>query len=406
MALRKLLSVEDRPADGVTPLHHPSVRPFVETSAYARHAREAVGAGLAFFPALNKKPAVKGWARLKRPPFQSTIERINERFPSADWGHIPGAADMVVVDWDDGDLSAAVALFGPATFIVKTKRGFHLYYRFCAGIPSRDLQPLGIPAQIKSRRSFVMGWGSQSSNGALYRIIRGTVDDLKRLNEFPVATLEAITGKSIGDNDDEPVTPNEITEGRRRTIFAYLRFLGARGDLTSERDALAIGRAFNEQHNSPPLDDARVAATVRQVLRYVDAGTCRPPKRARNMRTPTHAEMQALHSLNFDKKRGAAYSFADAHTLFCILKGAHGLRCARGETFAIASKAMAAERIIPDWTDPKRYRKSTQALMSVGLLNRVAGGSVVKWFDDEGNRRVTGATAAQYQFARLAKVTK
>lgn len=364
--------------------------------AYVVYAIEAALAGLVILPAKNKKPLLKGWARLRSPPRISTIERMMLKFREADWGFIPAASDMVVVDWDEDDLPAALRVFGVTPFIVKTRRGYHLYYRKRGGVAATDLQAIGISAQIKSRRSLVMGWGSLTSSGTPYRIHCGNLNDLKTLPEFDVAALEKLTAKSIDDDQEKPRVPGTNTDGRRRALFAHARMLGAQGKLSrSNPDAgIALLAAFNEQYNSPPCECSYVERTFWQAVHYVESGQCKPPRHVRNFRTITRQEQQILLA-KLDLRK---FDFADAYTLFAMLKGQHGLRSAGGDPFAIASKAMARAGVIPGWSH-KKYQKSTRALLSVNLITRSSCASTI-WCKQT-DREVIGRVPAFYQFVRV-----
>jgi hypothetical protein len=129
--------------------------------------------------------------------------------------------------------------------------------------------------------------------------------------------------------------------------------------LSSESDALEAARAYNAERNDPPEEDAKVAATARSVWKYLQKGSCRPPRDSSWSGLTSH-ERAALRSL------GPDFDYADALALFMELKRVHGARAQRGETFALAATAMARTGIIPGWGDRKRYLRATRALQACG----------------------------------------
>ncbi len=69
--------------------------------------------------------------------------------------------------------------------------------------------------------------------------------------------------------------------------------------------------------------------------------------------------------------------------LYVTLQAAHGARVTRGETFAVAARAME-HQVLP-WNE-RRIRLATKTLVSFGLLERVYDGGIGK------------GDAAQYTF--------
>jgi len=368
--------------------------------ALARELHAAHAAGLVIVPTRAddaKHPAWTKWAQRKRQARLSTLERFVARSPGANWGYVPGASDLVVVDVDERDLlDQALDTFGPTPVHVETgEKGWQLPYRFEGGIPSRDLRYVaGLPIEIKSQRTLVVGWGSiHPKTGRQYRIAQGTPEDFARLPTFNVAALERLIGHSATEAE-EPRAPTSNLEGERNfRTFAHLRGIGAAGVFASLDDVLAEGHNYNTNRNDPPLGDDEVVKICRSVWKYVEAGTCKAPKKARSYAAPTKTEFATLRELDI-----AEFDFADALTLLVELKGAHGLRARSGETFAIAAKAMAQAEVIPGWTDRKRYMGATKALRSVGLIAQTSGVVLQKWQNAHGKRLVTGRQAAQYQF--------
>lgn len=82
-----------------------------------------------YFPAKNKRSCIKGWQTLATTD-QNQIALWNQQFPGCQWGMLAGRpSGMFIVDCDDMDSYAwFTSQFGFGSYIVQTKRGFHLYY--------------------------------------------------------------------------------------------------------------------------------------------------------------------------------------------------------------------------------------------------------------------------------------
>ncbi len=378
--------------------------PAVDKSPFASHAKLAALSGLVVVPSEGKRPRISGWARLKRPPFPRTVDAWAIKWPTADWGFNPGASNIVVVDWDDADLNRATQTFGPTPFIVATRRGFHLYYAHSGGMPSRNLRSIGLPVDIKSKRAFVVGWGSRHpETGFEYLIQCGTLADLDHLPPFDVLALVKLLRHSASAVEDvrAPGDGQNPVGQRDRALFDYLRSLGAGGQLLTLDAMTDAARQFNLARNTPPLPDGEIVSIARGVWCYVERGTCQSPKRKRPLTAPTADEFESISRLA--EMREPRFDVADAHLLFCRLKAAHGRTAATGETFAIAARAMAENRVVPGWGDAKRYRKNTKALLAAGVIVKVRDVSRQSWLGTDGKWRTIGRRPAQYQFAATIK---
>lgn len=368
--------------------------------ALARELYAAHAAGLVIIPTRAddaKRPAWTKWAQRKRQARLSTLECYVGKSPGANWGYLPGASDLVVLDVDERDhLDRALDIFGPTPVHIETgQKGWHLPYRFEGGIPSRDLRHVaGLPIEVKSQRALVVGWGSiHPKTGRQYRIVQGTPEDFARLPTFNVAALEQLIGRSATEAEELRAPSSNPDGERNKKTFAYLRANGAAGVFSSLDNVLAEGHDYNTNRNDPPLPDVEIGQICKSVWGYVQAGTCKAPKRPRSYAAPTSSELAALRRL--DTEQG---NYADALALLVELKSAHGLRARRGETFAIAASAMAQAEVIPGWSDRKRYLRATKALKSVGLIAQTSRAVLQEWQNADSKRLARGCRAAQYQF--------
>jgi hypothetical protein len=320
--------------------------------------------------------------------------------PGANGAYVPAPSGLVVLDLDDRkqeDRARECLGVRDTLIVIETgKRGLHFPCRVDQPVPTIDLRPFGIAGEIKGVRSIVVAPGSlHPETGRTYKFLGGASwEAFAQAPQFNVAALENLIGRPL-DAMEEPRAPSasKNPEGRRNTngTFAHLRSLGAQGFFSTLDEVLEAGRAYNADFNDPPEPDGKVVATCKSVWRYLQEGKCNAPRRATYC-APTDDEFQALRSL------GPGYNYADALALFIELKRVHGLRSARGETFAIAATAMAAATTIPQWTNRKRYLVATKALRACGVVKLVSGAGLQKWTDAKGLQRARGVTAAQYRF--------
>lgn len=259
-------------------------------------------------------------------------------------------------------------------------------------MPGFDLRRHGIAGEIKSLRSIVVAPGSvHPDTGQPYRFLSGSWEDFAAVPALDPATLELLLEAQV--QPDCVPTRDRNKEGTRNTAtFDHLRMLGAQGLLQTREDVRAAGLEYNRTQNSPPEPERNVIATADSVWRMVEAGRCRPP-RSRALVGIGERERVALRSLDT-----STYSYADAMTLLLELKANHGARALRGASFAIAAAAMAEAKVIPGWSDRKRYMRATRALQSVGLIERVSSVVLQSYVAADGTSRIIGRRAAQYRF--------
>jgi hypothetical protein len=363
--------------------------------AFAKHAWQAHAAGLCVLPTAAddaKRPLVRGWTRAKAPPRPSTVAKWADQFPDANLGYRPAASGLVVLDLDDfkqEDKARRLLGIEHAPVIVATRRGLHIPLR-SRPIPGFDLRRHGIAGEIKGVGSFVVGPGSlHPTTGLPYRFVMGdwqAFAQVPRLDQDRLADLRDVRPEAELSSD-----PN-LEGARNNGLFRHLRELSAAGILTSREQTREAALTYNLQHNDPPEPERKAIATADSVWRMSEAGRCRAPKSNRALHI-TDREYDALRGLDTAK-----YDHADALALLLSLKRAHAARSRGGELFAIAATAMARDRVIPGWTDRKRYLRATAALVSVGLIAKVKAVTLTKWTDADGRARATGRSAAQYRF--------
>ena len=147
---------------------------------------------------------------------------------------------------------------------------------------------------------------------------------------------------------------------------------------TSEDELIALMQTFNVQHCSPLLPARQVEKTARSAWGYETRGDNWIGHGGGGGVVP-HAVGKELLSCPHGE---------DALALLCTLKWAHG---ARAEPFAVCAKAMARDRVIAGWGDPRRYTRALKILVARGVLRLVTPsrrGAQERW------------TPAKYMFTR------
>ena len=103
--------------------------------------------GIENLPISNKKPVLSGWLTRK---YGTKAEQCVEKLaPLAQVGILMKANDLVVVDvdFDDGQIAdTIIEIFGSTPIIVRTRRGFHFYYRYSLGTTARAWEGIDLKA--------------------------------------------------------------------------------------------------------------------------------------------------------------------------------------------------------------------------------------------------------------------
>ena len=154
--------------------------------------------------------------------------------------------------------------------------------------------------------------------------------------------------------------PRPASSGRASVIRLFFRHLMFEvPHAATLDDLLAEARRFNEQNLSPPLSLAEVEKTARQVWHYEETG----------QNWIGHGQGGvALNAAVVDDLLRRAHG-EDALALLVKLKRSHG---ARVSPFAIVSKAMARDKLIAGWKDPRGYTRARRILQARGLIRMVS----------------------------------
>ena len=331
------------------------MKPFGD-NALALHGR-----GLAVIPCAGddgKSAKLTGWQKSKRSA--KTIAKLARRYPDANVGVACGLSGMVVVDIDDPSLLPSMLLrFGDTPLITRTPSGgYHLWYIAPVAVGSTDLSSEGLAVDIKADGGQVIVPPSfNRQSGVPYEFERGSWDDLTRLPPFRKEALDGLE-RSTKSSPHAKAPAGVVGEGERNlTLFRHLMFEVPHAATLD--DLLAEARRFNEQNLSPPLSLAEVEKTARQVWHYEETG----------QNWIGHGQGGvALNAAVVDDLLRRAHG-EDALALLVKLKRSHG---ARVSPFAIVSKAMARDKLIAGWKDPRGYTRARRILQARGLIRMVS----------------------------------
>jgi hypothetical protein len=275
----------------------------------------------------DKKPAIKNWQRVGL----SGSARLAEKFSEVDTFGFPlgPRSDITILDVDTKDesvLHEAQSRYGESPLLVETGGGYHAYYRYSG--ERRHIRPwgTGIPIDVLGN-GYAVGAPSIAAKGP-YKIIHGTLDDLKSL-----PPLHAML--------DESRKP--IPEGKRnQSLFRLGLEQAAHAD---DFDTLMDVMRTRNMDCNLPLPESELETAARSAWKYETEG--------RNLVGRGKAVVMPHTTID----RVMAYS-PDAFVLLTILKRHHW-----GRDFVLAS-AMAASL---GW-GMLRWRKARNVLVRLGLI--------------------------------------
>jgi hypothetical protein len=247
-----------------------------------------------------------------------------------------------VIDMDETDpkiLEEGERLFGPSPLVWQTGGGkFASAYRFNG--EGRQIRPIpGLPIDILGGGVVVAPPSKGAKRG--YEIIRGSLDDLRRL---PTAQIPAAAS--------EGRPPNGLEVGQRNnTLFKYcLRCAPSCDDFEALLD---VARTLNMEF-SEPLPDVEIIKTATSAWTYQVTGRNWAGRKAR-----ASTDREEILAMSHDPA---------AAMLLMLLRVSHPVP---GDRFAV-DQIKTAELL--SW-DRKTLRTKIDSLIACGRLKRVHFGS-------------------------------
>lgn len=157
--------------------------------------------------------------------------------------------------------------------------------------------------------------------------------------------------------DAEITHLNPVREGiRNETLFRHLMLSAPH--VASREELAAIAHRFNLCRLLPPLPDEEVQKTAGSAWGYQERGLNWLGGQAGAVVVlPSEIDLLCSHP-----------NGADAIALLTVLRREHNARTERGESFAIACKAMARDRVFSGWRSRLRYEHARNILEEVGFI--------------------------------------
>lgn len=216
------------------------------------------------------KVALIKWERYqKERPTYEDVHDWWDKWPDANIGIITGAlSGLAVVDLDTDEalrnLGERCGGLMPSTLMVKTPRGFHLYFAhpgLGVNVPTKAALLPG--TDLRGDGGYVVAPGSIGEDGQRYRVLLNA--ELAPLPEWLPPLLAKSTEAAQKPTDRPSRLRQGVLEGQRNTEAA--RLAGIYVDMgLEEEEVLTLLRRWNE-HNRPPLEDEELQTVVRSIVK-------------------------------------------------------------------------------------------------------------------------------------------
>jgi hypothetical protein len=357
----------------------------VKAEIFNQHSPRLYSAGMATLPLSGKEPLVAGFNKWKRRPGRVTFEKWRQKFPDANVGYVPGLTGkggIVVIDDDGGAAERIVEVFGATPGMVTTRRGKHYLYRAPKGFGNQriNLKGLGINADWKAGNDIVVGPGSIHESGHIYvwdGCDERVLHDLPTLDFCRLAEFRGDMASGLLQADKRIAAG--FRDGSRKLALNDWLWKHA-GSVEGAFELVNIARGWNEDlvdRGIIKLEDETVVQVARTVWGdFQKKGEVWHGRRATVRSTVSEIDELARYGKNA----------ASAYMLLMKLRGEHGARMQRGETFMISPVAMAKKGTIPHWTKYE-FTKARDLLLKAGKISVVV----------EANNAGNGRRATQYR---------
>ena len=207
----------------------------------------------------DKKPIIEWKAFQQDPACQDEIEHWWETYPDANVGIVTGkVSGLVVLDLDgDESLPAAKQLALPETWVAKTGRGWHVYFRH-PGNGTQISNRAGILPHLDVRGDggYVIAPPSVHPSGTRYAWIKSP--EAVPLAELPANLLHLLMAPATAHLPTNGIG-NPIPQGQRNdALYRIARGLLAKGLSPAAMTAALL--AENGERCQPPMGEAEVRA--------------------------------------------------------------------------------------------------------------------------------------------------
>ena len=220
------------------------------------------------------KEALYPWSRLARGVSAKHRKYLVGRFPEYNVGLITGPCNRVtVVDVDNGkDLDRFIALAGDTPLIVKTYRGFHLYYKYNEE-NVKNLRAYGYEGDVKGRGGYVMAPPSiryESEIDFTYSFHRG---DYSLITSDQLPAMKSLEGLQRVVVSDDPVS---VRVGERddwlfKRLLKEAKHCDGLEDLSDV--AITLWRNLLEDNPAHPFTEQQALQKAKQAWGYEQSGS-------------------------------------------------------------------------------------------------------------------------------------
>lgn len=349
-----------------------------EKLTFATYAHQLRDAGLAVIPLAagdcaelgdraGKKPLTTGFEKWKGRPSHKTIDGWCKKFPDANVGYVPGLSGLVAIDDDGGAGELIRETFGDTHGRIKSRRGAHYLYQKPRGqMPGVvDLRAFGINADLKHGNSIAIAPPSSHRSGHVYEWLDCGPDVLQDLPPFRVDLLQKLLdSRKVKTQDQKKADAGFRSGSRKMALNDHLVKNASWADSFDE--VLDVAMTWNDDHLTKygieKLEEGEVMQIAAAVWKDLKAGKL---ERWHGRRATVRSNLSEIDQLAAISKDGMA-----AYMLLMKLRGEHGGRMARNETFALNQVAMAKAGTIPNWTRYD-YEKARAVLLKAGMLEIV-----------------------------------
>lgn len=349
-----------------------------EKLTFAAHAHQLRDAGLAVIPLAagdcadlgdraGKKPLTTGFEKWKGRPSHKTIDGWAKKFPDANVGYVPGLSGLVAIDDDGGAGELIRETFGDTPGRIKSRRGAHYLYAKPKGMMPGvvDLRKFGINADLKHGNTIAIAPPSSHRSGHVYEWQDCGPEVLQDLPPFRVDLLQKLLDSRKQPSQDQKKADAGFRSGSRKmALNDHLAKNASWADSFDE--VLDVAVSWNDdylaKYGIDKLSEGEVMQIAAAVWKDLKAGKL---ERWHGRRSTVRTDLDEMHELAGYGKDGTA-----AFMLLMKLRGEHGGRMARNETFALNQVAMAKAGTIPNWTRYD-YEKARTVLLSAGKLEIV-----------------------------------
>jgi len=225
-------------------------------------ASEYIDRGLSVIPLIGKIPPIKWEEYQERRMTLEEFQMMAEIHALTGIGIVTGKiSGLAVVDIDSEEAKSKFPT--PITPTVRTKKGWHLYFKYPTGGIKNSAGKIMEKVDVRGDGGYVVAPPSAHPDGGTYEWLVGMETELA---EFPQEFLKSEPQEERQEGKDWKTILRGLPEGQRNDALARVagKFLAQTPESDWDGLILPTLRLINGQ-NTPPLSDAEVEATFRSI---------------------------------------------------------------------------------------------------------------------------------------------